>query len=186
MFLISLAGSASLIQARRNGVMARTLSAPVSTTQAVAGQGLGRLAIATFQGAYIMAATALLFAVDWGNIALSLLLIVVFALVAAGAAMVVGSVLDNDSAASGVGVGLGLVLAALGGGMYTLELFPDTLRTIAHITPHAWAYDAFAEIQRHNGTLVDILPQLGALLGFAAVLLFAGAWLLRRSLAMAI
>src|SRR5660398_238413 len=56
------------------------------------------------------------------------------------------------------------------------------MRTIAHITPHAWAYDAFAKIQRHDAGLVDILPQLGVLAAMAAVLLVrapgrcAGAW----------
>ena len=93
---------------------------------------------------------------------------------------------DNAAAASGVGVGLGLVLAALGEAMYPLEFFPDTLRTVAHVTPHAWASEALAEIQRHNGTLVDILPQLGVLLAFAVVLLVLGSWALRRSLARAI
>jgi ABC-2 type transport system permease protein len=185
-FLTSLAGSTTLIQARRLGVTRRTLAAPVSTVQAVAGQALGRLTIAAFQGAYIMAATVVLFGVDWGNLALAVLVMVVFALVAAGAAMVLGSVLDNDAAAGGVGVGLALVLAALGGAMYPLELFPDTLRTVAHLTPHAWAAEALAEIQRHDGGLVDILPQLGVLLGFAGALLVLGAWLLRRSLARAI
>jgi ABC-2 type transport system permease protein len=53
------------------------------------------------------------------------------------------------------------------------------------VTPHAWAYEAFAEIQRHNGTLVDILPQLAALTAMAVVALVVGAWLLRRSLARA-
>src|SRR5690606_25396887 len=57
-FLSSLAGSATLIQARRLGVMRRTLAAPVSTRQAVAGEALGRLAIAVFQGAYIIVATS--------------------------------------------------------------------------------------------------------------------------------
>ena len=79
--------------------------------------------------------------------------------------------LDNEGAAGGLGVGLGLVLAALGGWMMPLELFPDTMRTVAHLTPHAWAYDAFAEIQRRGGTLVDVLPQLGVLAGMAVVLL---------------
>jgi len=185
-FLTSLAGSATLIQARRQGVIRRTLAAPVSTAQAVGGLAIGRLAIAALQGAYIMAASTLLFGVDWGNLALALLVMVTFALVAAGAAMVLGSVLDNAAAASGVGVGLGLVLAALGGAMYPLEFFPDTLRTVAHVTPHAWASEALAEIQRHNGTLVDILPQLGVLLAFAVVLLVLGSWALRRSLARAI
>lgn len=182
-FLTSLAGSSTLINARRQGVMGRTLAAPVSTLQAIAGQSMGRWVIAFFQGGYIMLATWLLFGVDWGNIGLSLLVLAVFALVAAGAAMVLGSILDNEGAAVGAGVGLGLVLAAIGGGMMPLEIFPETMRTIAHVTPHAWGYDAFAEIQRNDGSLVDILPMLGVLAAMAALVLLLGTWLLRRSMA---
>ena len=185
-FLSSLAGSATLIQTRRLGVMARTLAAPVSSGQAIAGQTLGRFAIAVFQGAYIMAATAVLFNVNWGNLWLSLAVLVAFSAVAAGTAMLIGSLLDNEAAASGVGVGLALVLAALGGCMVPLELFPDTLRAVAHITPHAWAYDAFAQIQRHHASLVDILPQLAVLAAMAAGLVALGAWALRRSMARAL
>lgn len=184
-FLISLAGSSTLIQGRRYGVVARALTAPVSTTELVAGQALGRFVIALFQGAYIMAATALLFGVDWGDLGLSLLVLAAFAAVAAGAAMLVGSLLDNENAAVGLGIGLGLVLAALGGGMLPLELFPDSLRVVSHVTPHAWAYEAFADIQRHEGTLTDILPRLGVLLAMAAATLALGSWALRRSLARA-
>jgi ABC-2 type transport system permease protein len=185
-FLASLVGSASIIQTRRLGVMNRTLAAPVSAGQALAGQALGRLVIAVFQGAYIMLASAILFRVSWGNIWLSLLVLVTFSAVAAGAAMVIGSILDNDRAASGIGIGLGMVLAALGGCMLPLDLFPDTLRTVAHITPHAWAYDAFALIQRHHAGLVDILPQLGVLTAMAAALLTIGTWTLRRSMTRAL
>ncbi|WP_026819022.1 ABC transporter permease [Arthrobacter castelli] len=181
-FLISLAGSVTLIQSRQYGVQRRIVAAPVSPRQALAGQALGRWVIAVFQGSYIMAATALIFDVDWGNLWLSLLVLMVFGAVAAGGAMLIGSLMDSDNAASGVGVGVGLVLAALGGCMLPLELFPDTLRTIANVTPHAWAYEAYAEIQRHGGGLTDILPQLAAM---AAVLLALGAWALRRSVARA-
>ena len=182
-FLTSLAGAATLINARKIGVMSRTLAAPTNARQVIGGQALGRWVIAFFQGAYIMLASWLLFQVDWGNLALSLLILAMFALVAAGAAMVLGSALANEGAAAGAGVGLGLVLAAIGGGMVPLEIFPSTMRSVAHITPHAWAYDAFAEVQRHEGGLLDILPMLGVLAGMAVVLLAAGSWLLRRSLA---
>lgn len=185
-FLASLAGSATLIQTRRFGVMARTLSAPVSAGQAMIGQAAGRFTIAMFQGAYIMVATAVLFQVNWGNIWLSLLVLATFSAVAAGSAMLIGSVLDNAAAASGVGIGLGLVLAALGGSMLPLEFFPATLRTIAHITPHAWAYDAFAQIQRHDGGLADIAPPLAVLVAMAVATLTLGTLALRRSMARAL
>ncbi|WP_134324820.1 ABC transporter permease [Cumulibacter soli] len=185
-FLTSLAGASTLISARREGVLARTLAAPVNALHVVLGQVLGRWAIAVFQGAYIMLASWLLFGVDWGNLALSLLILAAVALVAAGASMVLGSALDSDGAAVGAGVGIGLVLAAIGGGMVPLEIFSDSMRKIAHITPHAWGYDAFAEVQRHGGGLVDILPMLGVLAAMAVVLLVLGSWLLRRSLARAL
>lgn len=181
-FLSSLTGAATLIQGRRFGVIARVLAAPVSTGQAIAGQALGRFGIAAVQGGYIMFGTAVLFGVDWGNPLLSGLVLVLFCAVAAAAAMVVGSVMDNDAAASGLGVGLGLVLAGLGGSMVPPEFFSGAMQVVSRFTPHRWAYDAFAVIQRHDGSLLDILPQLGVLTAMAAALLVLGAFLLRRSL----
>ncbi|SJM60234.1 ABC transporter, permease component [Actinomycetales bacterium JB111] len=181
-FLTSLANSSSLIAARREGVTARSMAAPIGSAQMMAGLSLGRWVIALFQGVYIMVASSLLFSVGWGNIWLSALVLAVFALVAAGVGMLLGALLDNEGAAVGVGVGLGLVLAGIGGGMAPLEIFSDTMRQIAHVTPHAWAYDAFASIVRHDGTLTDILPMLGVLAAFAVVALALGTWALRRSM----
>ncbi|WP_024477453.1 MULTISPECIES: ABC transporter permease [unclassified Arthrobacter] len=185
-FLSSLTGAATLINARRLGVISRVMAAPVTSWQAVAGQALGRFGIAVVQGAYIMVGTAVLFGVQWGDPWLAGLVLAFFCAVSAAAAMVIGSVMDNDSAASGVGVGLGLVLAGLGGSMVPPEFFSDTLQTVSRVTPHRWAYDAFAEIQRHEGTLTDILPQLAVLAGMAVALLTLGSILLRRSLSRAL
>jgi ABC-2 type transport system permease protein len=185
-FLSSLTGAATLIKARRLGVVARVMAAPVASWQAVGGQALGRFGIAAVQGLYIMAGTALLFGVEWGNPLLAGVILAVFCAVSAAAAMVIGSVLDNDAAASGVGVGLGLVLAGLGGSMVPPEFFSGALQQVSLLTPHRWAYDAFAEVQRHGGTLTDILPQLGVLAAMAAALLVLGSFLLRRSLGRAL
>lgn len=181
-FLSSLTGAATLIQARRLGVISRMMSAPVTSWEAIAGQALGRFGIAVVQGAYIMVGTALLFGVGWGNPFLAGLILAVFAAVAAAAAMVIGSVFDNDAVSSGVGVGAGLVLAGLGGSMVPPEFFSETLQAVSRATPHRWAYDAFAVIQRHDGSLADILPQLGVLAAMAAALLALGAVVLQRSL----
>jgi ABC-2 type transport system permease protein len=184
-FLSCLAGSATLIQARRLGVVARMLAGPMTAGELVAGQVVGRWAIGLFQGGYIMLASSLLFGVRWGNLALALLVLLLFSLVASGTAILLGTVLGNEGAASGAGVGLGLVLAALGGSMLPLELFPDAIRRVADLTPHAWAYTALAEVQRRGGTLVDVLPNLAVLAGMAIGAAALGAWALRRSLSRA-
>ena len=56
------------------------------------------------------------------------------------------------------------------------------MATVAKFTPHAWALDAFAELQRHNGTVFDILPQLGVIAVFAVVLIGLATWRMRVTL----
>ncbi|MGC5585064.1 ABC transporter permease [Ornithinimicrobium sp. W1665] len=181
-FLNTLTAASATIQARRSGALRRVMAAPVNARQVVAGQALGRFVVAAFQGIYIMAASSLLFGVDWGNIVVVSVVVAVFGLVAAGVAMLIGVLMDSEGVASGVAVGAGLILAAVGGSMVPLEFFPDTMRRFAYLTPHAWGYEAIAEVQRRGGGLVDVLPQIGVLAGMAAVVLALGTWALRRSL----
>src|SRR5699024_6291436 len=108
-FLRGLAGPATLVDARRHRVFAGTLAAPVSPGSVVAGQALGRWANAFFQGVYVMVGTSLLFGVTWGNVGLCLQVLAVFSTLAAGAAVAIGSLLDNGDADSGLGVGVALL-----------------------------------------------------------------------------
>lgn len=181
-FLTSLTGALGLIQARQRGVLRRVYASPTTSSTIVAGEALGRFAIALTQGLIVMIGSAALFGVDWGDPLGAATLLVVFSLVGGGAAMLMGSLLRTEGTALGVSMGLGLGLAAMGGAMVPLEVLGDTARTVAHITPHAWGYEAFAELVRHGGGVTDILPQLGVLAGMAAVLFVLGAWQLRRVL----
>jgi ABC-2 type transport system permease protein len=179
MFLTGLTGSATLVEARRLGVSRRMLSTPTRASTVILGEGLGRYAVVLVQGVYIVLVTLIAFQVNWGNPPAAIALILVFGAVCAGAAMLTGALFRNDQQASGVGVIMGLGFAALGGCMVPLEFFSSTMRTVARATPHAWANEAFGELVRHNGTMVDILPQLGALAAFAAGLIGIAAWRLR-------
>jgi len=66
--------------------------------------------------------------------------------------------------------------------MVPLELYPATVARVAHLTPHAWANEAMAELVRRDGTITDILPQLAALGLFAVVVSIVGAVTLQRAL----
>lgn len=184
-FLTTLSGATTMIQARRLGVVRRMMSTPMTSTQLILGSTLGRWGLGFFQGAYIMTVSTLLFGVQWGHLALALLVVALFALVAAGAAMLLGTLVESEGPATGISVGGGLVMAALGGSMFPLDLFPDTMRKIANVVPHSWGYEAFADLQRRDGGLGDIAPELAVLAGMAVVLLGLGAWSLRRYLARA-
>ena len=179
-FITSLSGAVALIETRRLGVSRRMLSTPTPTGTIVLGEMLGRFGVALLQGLIIVLGSALIFGVNWGDPLGAALVIIVFCLVGAGAGILLGSTLKNDQQASSVALLLGLGLAALGGSMAPLEVFPDTMRTIAHLTPHAWGNDAFAELVRRDGGVADILPELGVLAAFALVLLSLATWRLRR------
>lgn len=185
-FLNTLGAASAMIQARRSGAVRRGLSAPVRPGQMVTGLALGRLVIALFQAAWIIGMSSLLFGARWGSLPSVLVVVTLFGLIASGLALVVGVVVDSEGPASGVAVGAGLLLAALGGCMVPLELFTDGLRRVAMFTPHAWAYEALAEIQRRDGGVLDVLPQLGVLAAMAVGVLGVGSLLLRRSLARAL
>jgi linearmycin/streptolysin S transport system permease protein len=181
-FLTSLSGAVWLIETRRLGIARRMLSTPTSTRTILAGQVLGRLAIALLQALIIVLGSLLAFGVAWGDPLGTAAVILSFALVGTGAAVLLGSLCGDEQQAGPVALLLGLGLAALGGSMAPLEVFPDTARKLAHITPHAWANDAFSKLLRHGGDLGSVVPQVAVLLGFAAVALALATWRLRRAI----
>ena len=181
-FLTSLTGAARLIETRRLGVARRMLSTPTPVGTILAGQTIGRLAVALLQALIIVAGSALFFGVRWGDPVGTAAVVIAFCLVGAGAGMLIGSVFSNEEQAGPVSILIGLGLAALGGSMVPLEVFPPTVRTVAHVTPHAWGNDAFSTLLKHGGGLGAVLGDVGVLLGFAAVLIALGTWRLRRAL----
>jgi ABC-2 type transport system permease protein len=181
-FLTALTGSAGLIQTRQLGVATRMVSTPTPITTVLGGQAAGRIAVALFQAAYIMLATFLLFQVDWGDPLATAAVVVLFCVAAGGAGMLIGSVASNDAQASGLGIGLGIGLAALGGSMVPVEIYPPVMRTVAAFTPHFWANSAVAEIVRRDGGVSDVVGELAMLALFGIVLLALATWRLQRAL----
>jgi ABC-2 type transport system permease protein len=182
MFLTALSAAGQLIVSRKLGVSRRMVSTPTSVRTVLLGEALGRFGTVMVQGLFIVVASALLFRVNWGDPLGTGLVVIFFALVGTGAAMLAGALLSNAEQAASVGVFAGLMLAALGGCMVPLEVFPDGMRAAAHVTPHAWAVEALTDLVTTNATLADVLPQVAVLAGFAAVLLALATWRLRAAI----
>jgi ABC-2 type transport system permease protein len=181
-FVTSMTGSTALVETRRLGVSRRMFASPTPVRSIVAGEALGRVVIAVFQGLVIMLGSALVFGVSWGSPPAAVILMSTFALVAGGAGMLMGAIASSTQQAVSIGLLLALGMGALGGSMMPIEFFSSTMYAVAHVTPHAWAGDAFAELVRRDGGLLDVLPQIGVLLGYALVLFTVAAWGLRRTL----
>jgi ABC-2 type transport system permease protein len=62
------------------------------------------------------------------------------------------------------------MFAGLGGCWWPNEIVPPAVRRVAMISPAHWAMDALHKLRFFQGGLLDILPNLGVLLGLSVVL----------------
>jgi ABC-2 type transport system permease protein len=182
MFLTSMTAATQLILTRQLGVSRRMLASPVRVRTILVGETLGRFGVAMLQGLFIVILSAIIFGVSWGDPLAAGTIVVLFALVGTGAAMVVGVFSNNPDQAGALGVMAGMLLGALGGAMVPLEIFPEPAHTLAYLTPQAWAIQGLREVALRGGTVVDVLRELGVLVLYAVALMAVGTWQFRRIL----
>jgi ABC-2 type transport system permease protein len=182
MFLTSMTAATQLIVSRQIGVSRRMFASPTSSRTILAGEMLGRFAVSMIQGLFIFLGTAFVFGVEWGNPIAAGAVIVMFGLVGTGTAMLVGAIATNPEQAGSVGVGVAMLLGAFGGAMVPPEVFPEIMRTLSHVTPHAWAIEALRDVALRDADLVAIMPKLAVLAAFAFVLLGLATFRFRRAI----
>ncbi len=88
----------------------------------------------------------------------------------AGAAALVSMRSRTEEQAISLAVVLGIVCGMLGGCMYPLDVVGPVVRGVGHVVPQAWAMDAFIKLIYDHVGLASVLPEIGALALFAAVL----------------
>ena len=93
---------------------------------------------------------------------------------AAALGTTLGTFVKTEGQASGLSIMLGMVMALLGGCWYPLELFPPFVQTAVKVLPTTWAMQGMLDLVLRGQGLVEILPEAGVLLGFAAVFLAIG------------
>lgn len=183
MFLTSMTAAASVVLTKRLGVSRRMVSTPTSIATIVVGEGLGRLLIALVQGLYIVAVSSLVFGVAWGDPLAVGLLVIAFGIVAAAFALLVGAIASNADQAGSLGVFAGLALGALGGAMVPLTFMPPVMQQVARLLPHSWALDGLQSLVRDGGGVASVLPNVGVLAAYGAVVLAVAAWRFRKAIA---
>lgn len=181
-FLNAVAGGAAIIENRRLGMYERMAAAPVSSSAIVGGETLTYVAIALVQSVLIVAIAAVAFGVSWGSPLAAVVLVVLWALVGAGAGLLSGTLFKTPEQATAIGPAVGIAFAMLGGCMWPLAIVSGAMRAVGHVTPHAWAVDAWTDLLSRGGTVASIAPDLAVLAGFAALFLGLATLRLRRVL----
>jgi len=90
-----------------------------------------------------------------------------FAWLAASLGVLIGSITSNQDKTVGLCVMLSMLMVALGGCWWPLEVTSDSMQLFGHLFPSAWAMDALHQLISFGGGLADIKTEIAVLAGFA-------------------
>lgn len=175
-FFIALSVAIGFADERRSGTWRRSLAAPVSRATILIAKLVPYSLIGLAQIAFLFGIGRLAFGMTIAGsvVALALLSIAVVAC-ATALGLVFASLGKTEKQISAIGPPILLVMGMLGGGMMPRMAMPEVMQQIGLATPHAWALDGYyALLVRPGTTVVDVLPQIGAVFGFAVVFALIG------------
>jgi ABC-type multidrug transport system permease subunit len=161
-------GMAALIVEREQWTLQRLAVMPVSRATLLAGKILARFCLGLLQFFVIFVVGALL-GMNFGEDPLALLvLVLIYTLSITAISFAIGSGLKNAAQASGLSLLLTLTLAPLGGAWWPMDITPQFMQIIGHVSPVAWAMDGFTALTYNHAHLADILLPIAVLLGMTA------------------
>jgi ABC-2 type transport system permease protein len=152
---------------------------PVSRRQLLGGKILARFVLGMLQYLVVFI-VGIIASIRFGDDLVALLLVMIsFTLAATALSFAVGTRVKNEAQASGLSLLLAITLAPLGGAWWSMELVPDFMRIIGHISPIAWAMDGYNSLIFERGDLHTVLIPILVLLAVALVCFGIGIWRFR-------
>ena len=172
--------SALFAYERQQGTLRRVLTTPTTKATYLLGTILGQVLMALVQMTLLVLFGIFVMKLAWGNDPLALfVLLTAAALAAAAFGTTMGTFVKPEGQASGLSIMFGMVFALMGGCWYPLEMFPSAVQSAVKILPTTWAMQGLLDLVLRGRGLVEILPEAGVLLGFAAVFFAVGVWRFR-------
>ncbi|WP_068118699.1 ABC transporter permease [Tropicimonas marinistellae] len=165
MLVLLTSGGVLLLMEREQGMLRRLASAPLSRREIVAGKWLGRMLLALAQIGFAMLVGTLVFGMDWGPSLPAILLILLgWAAFCASLGLLVGSLGRSQGEVAGLGMLLTMIMAALGGAWWPIEVTPTWMQTLQMVVPTGWTMDAMHRLVSFGDAPITALPHLAALL----------------------
>lgn len=159
----------ALFRERKEWTLQRLVAMPISRASIIGGKILSFFALGMIQFVVVMV-VGIAFGLNFGSSYLAYLLVAgAFTLAITALAMAIATRIREEGQADMLATMLSMVLASLGGAWWPLEIVPDFMRTVGHISPVAWAMDGFHKLIYFGGGLVDVLPEIAILLAISGV-----------------
>jgi ABC-type multidrug transport system permease subunit len=160
MMMVLIYGGIMVMMDRNRGILERIMFSSVTYSQLWGGKFLGRFMIGILQALILIITGKLFFNLNLGNNVLALIVVVSFCFVIASLSILIGSIINKEDLIIGLSILIANIFAALGGCWWPIEVVPQSIKTIAMLTPAYWAMDAFHKIIFFGKGFSDIILNL--------------------------
>jgi ABC-2 type transport system permease protein len=169
-----------LLLEKESGTLGRLIVSPISKTSILGGKLLSQFIVGIVQITLLFTVGHFAFGMNLGNSLAGLsLMIVATAYTATAFGILLAGTVKTRRQLSAVGILTILMMSALGGSWWPLDIVPDFMRTIGHLTINAWALDGLNGLILHGEGFIDILPQAGVLFVYGCICFLIGISLFR-------
>jgi len=166
----------SIQDERENGTLRRLVAAPIPRGAIIAGKMLGFMVIPCLQVVLIFAVGSIFFDIPLGQSPIGLVVLtLIVAAVSTSLGLLLATLVKSKKQAGDMGTLLGFVLGFAGGAIPIAPLLMTRMEgpmsILSRLTPHANAIEAYYSLITENASLVDILPEIGILVGMMVIFL---------------
>jgi ABC-2 type transport system permease protein len=180
-FLMAQATASSIFDEKRAGTFRRLLASPMGKWELLSGKALPNLLLGFLQVVIIFALSIAVMPVlglerpSLGNSPAGLVVLtIVVALCSTSLGILIAALARTESQVGGISTLILWVAGLVGGAFIPAFVLGDFLNAIGKIVPQYWALQAYNNLMIRGQGLVDILPELGILLGFTVVFFVVG------------
>jgi len=160
----------AMVQERHNKTLARLLTTPTEKFFIISGKMLGFFLVGFIQFMILILFGQLVLKVNWGNLPLGVLLLVIsYVLSVTGLGTLLSVVVRTSAQAGAFAVLISMVTSMLGGAWWPIEIVPKFMQTIARFTPQYWAINGFNKIITRGFGITEILPNFYVLMAISAI-----------------
>jgi ABC-type multidrug transport system permease subunit len=164
-------GSVMVVMERREGLLRRLASAPITRGEVILGKAGARFALGVVQIAFAMTIGTIFFRVRWGpDLPMLFLVLLAYGALCAVLGFFLGNLCRTEGQAVAIGVISSNVLAALGGCWWPIEVTPDWMQKFALFLPTGWAMDALHKLVSFEAGASSVLPHVIGMVVATAIL----------------
>lgn len=180
MLVLLTSGAIMLVVERKYGLLRRLASTPITPGAIIAGKWSSRMALGVVQVSFAMLVGRFVFGVDWGpSLPMVVLVLVAWAAFNASFALLLGNIARTQPQMAGAGVLTSMVLAALGGCWWPIEITPQWMQSLQLALPTGWTMNALHKLVNFGYDWSAAAPHVAALVVATVVCGWGGAKIFR-------